>query len=124
MSANHTALHTAGIAAIRKHPAIGRAPDLVVYLNSRTQFVNGSARAMPGLTTGATDLICILAPHGRLMAVECKTGDAETTDKQDMFIALVRKMGGFATVIRFQSEAEAVQLFLAALTRARLGMSE
>ncbi len=121
-AANHTALHKQCVNEIRK--ALGRESDFTLWENSKVQIVKGEPRAMPGLTKGASDMLGILAPHGRLVALEMKTGKAVPTDEQKMFLELVRKRGGFACIVQADSVDDAVERARAALTRARLGMTE
>ncbi len=120
--ANHTALHKECVNEIRK--ALGREQDFTLWENSKVQIVKGEPRAMPGLTKGASDMLGILAPHGRLVALEMKTGSARPTDEQRMFLELVRKRGGFACVVHADSKEEAVTNARAALERARMGFNE
>ncbi len=120
--ANHTQTHKLCVNAIRK--ALGRESDFTLWENSKVQIVQGQARAMPGLTKGASDMLGILAPHGRLVALEMKTGKAVPTDEQRMFLELVRKRGGFACIVHADSEDEAVANARAALDRARQGLPE
>ncbi len=121
-SANHTALHKQCVNEIRK--ALGRESDFTLWENSKVQIVKGAPRAMPGLTKGASDMLGILAPCGRLFTIEMKTGSARPTEEQTMFIELIRKRGGFACIVQADSVEEAVEKARAALTRARLGMTE
>lgn len=115
-AANHTAQHKLIVNEIRKR--LGREQDFTLWENSKVQIVKGEPRAMPGLTTGASDLLGILAPHGRLVALEVKTGKAVATEEQRMFMDLVRSRGGFACIVHTPEEA------VAALFRARDGKSE
>lgn len=121
-NANHSATHKSGINAIRK--ALGRELDLTLWENSKVQIVRGEARAMPGLVKGASDLLGLLSPNGRLIAWECKTGKAVPTEEQRMFLDLVRKRGGFACILHFDSDEQAIQVARDALARARAGESE
>lgn len=98
--------------------ALGREEDFTLWLNARVVFVKGQPRAKPGLGTGSSDLIGILAPHGKIVALEAKTGNATTTKEQKQFLALVRKRGGFAATFRSVDEA------LQAVERARRGESQ
>lgn len=99
--------------------ALGREPDLVLWRNNVgvANHTNGIATRY-GLCVGSSDLIGILAPHGRFIALEVKTNRGCTTPEQDLFLALVRRKGGFACVVR--SVSDAVQ----ALQRARNGATE
>lgn len=98
--------------------ALGMEPDFTMWLNAKVTYVDGQPRAKPGLGKGSTDLIGILAPSGRLVALEAKTGDAVPTREQRMFMELIRKRGGFSAVFHSVQEAKA------ALDRARNGQSQ
>lgn len=97
---------------------LGREPDFTIWSNSKVTFTRGKRVAKPGLQVGASDLIGILSPQGRLVALEAKTGDAVPSREQRLFMALVRRRGGFAAVFRTKEEARA------ALERARRGEFE
>lgn len=97
---------------------LGTEPGLTLWLNARVTYVHGQPRAKPGLGTGSTDIIGILAPQGRLIALEGKTGNAVPTKEQKMFMELIRKRGGFACVFHTKEEARE------AIARARKGHSE
>jgi hypothetical protein len=63
-----------------------------------------------GLAVGSSDLIGILRPSGRFVALEVKTATGRTTKDQDLFLNLVRGAGGFACVVRSVDEArEAIE---------------
>lgn len=100
-------------------------PDLVLWVNPRgvATFADASGvvrrRVDYGLAKGASDILGILAIKigygearwpdyalGRFIALEIKTGNATRTKHQRMFQEIVRKLGGFATVIRQRSEAK------------------
>lgn len=103
--------------------ALGIEPDLVLWRNStgvaRHPDTRGHVRAQRfGLAVGSADLVGILGPSGRFFALEVKTPDGRLTSEQSAWLALVRKRGGFAAVVRSRDEA------LAALQRARTGASE
>ncbi len=101
--------------AIRK--VLARLPDLILWRNNTgaTRVQNRIIRF--GLCVGSSDLVGILAPAGRLVALEVKSSAGRTTPAQEVFLALVRKHGGFAAVVRSVPEA------LAAIDRARRGAS-
>ena len=71
-----------------------------------------------GLTKGASDLLGVLAPDGRIVAIELKSARGRTTPEQDAFLAGIRAFGGFACVVRSADEARA------AIERARKGEME
>lgn len=99
--------------------ALGREPDLTLWRNN-TGHANyatdaGDRTVRYGLARGSADLIGVLAPSGRFVALEVKRPGGKLTDEQSMFLALVRKRGGFACVV------ESVEAARAAIGRARLG---
>lgn len=110
--------------------ALGEEPDLVLWRNTAgvTQEwdpSSGASRTIRyGLTVGAADLIGILhvvaggRELGRFFALEVKTPTGRVRPEQTTWLALVRRMGGFAAVVRSVEEAKA------ALARARNGESE
>ena len=51
-------------------------------------------------TPGVSDVLCVLSPHGRLGAIECKVGRNRTSEAQEAFLANVRAAGGLAVVVR------------------------
>lgn len=110
--------------------ALGDEPDLVLWRNTTGQTEewnpsDGSARTMRyGLAVGSADLVGILRvqPHdrrvGMFFALEVKTATGRVRPEQTTWLELVRRMGGFAAVVRSVDEAKA------ALERARNGESE
>lgn len=103
--------------------ALGREPDLVIWRNETGVAEHLDRRGRKGhvrygLCRGSSDLIGILKPSGRFFALELKTAIGKVTDEQDLFLRLIRRMGGFACVVRSVEEARD------ALTRAREGLCE
>jgi hypothetical protein len=71
----------------------------------------GKARLIRFGAPGASDILAILPPHGRLWAIECKVGRNQPTDDQAAFLANVRAAGGVAILIRSVDElAEAMRV--------------
>lgn len=68
-----------------------------------------------GLGVGSSDLIGVLNPSGRFVALEVKMPRGRVSPEQTTWMDAVRRAGGFAAVVR--SEAEA----LAAIDRAKNG---
>ncbi len=101
--------------------ALGADPALVLWRNNVgvAEHWNGRdvQRVRYGLAPGSADLVGALAPSGRWFALELKTADGRVTAEQETWLALVRRMGGFAAVVRSVPEA------LAALKRAKGGAS-
>lgn len=61
-----------------------------------------------GLGLGAADLICIVPPHGRFVAIEMKSPKGRVADEQYAWLSQVRKYGGVAGVARSVDEAFAL----------------
>lgn len=90
---------------IRLH--LGSKPDLVLFRNQSGFVDRGGGRAERyGLTKGASDLIGVLAPNGRIFCCEVKAPGARETPEQKLFRELVTRMGGYACVARSVEEAE------------------
>ena len=102
--------------------ALGSAVDLVLWRNNCgvAEHWDGHdvSRVRYGLAAGSSDLVGVLAPHGRWFALELKTASGRVTPEQTQWLSLVRRMGGFACVVRSVDEAKA------ALVRARGGACE
>lgn len=81
----------------------------------KLKVADGSYRHF-GLPNGSADLIGILG--GRFVALETKTDIGKLSDDQKLWLALVRKRGGFACVVRSVSDA------VSAIQRAREGLYE
>lgn len=115
--------HSAAIRAIRLR--LGRRKDVVLWQNQNgvAAFESG-AKVKYGLVKGASDLVGIIKPSGRWFVVEVKTGDGDTSEAQSMFIALIRNMGGFSTVIYAANPEDAANQAEQALARALAGESE
>lgn len=95
------------LSAIRK--ALGRKPDLALWrLSQGGAMTRGGQTYRAGLSVnGASDLIGVLGPGGRMFALEVKAAKGRVSVEQAMFLALVQHHGGFAAVVRSVEEAEA-----------------
>ena len=90
--------------------ALGAEKDLVLWRNSTGADGEWSARGgvrhmRYGLARGSADLVGILAPHRRLVALEVKTPTGRVAPEQEQWLELVRRMGGFACVVRSVADA-------------------
>lgn len=94
---------------------LGRERDLVLWRNHVGVGEHGGRVRRFGLSIGSSDLIGILAPSGRFVALEVKSARGRVTPEQDLFLTLIQDRGGFAAVVRSVDEARA------ALERARAG---
>jgi hypothetical protein len=57
-------------------------------------------------TRGQSDILGLIPPSGRLIAVECKSSRGRLTDDQRKFLRSISNAGGVALVIRDVSELE------------------
>ncbi len=56
--------------------------------------------------TGVSDILGILPPSGRLLALECKRPGRKPTPEQEMFLDVVRQNGGVAFCVRSLADLE------------------
>lgn len=88
--------------------ALGQRPELVLWRNNTgVALHSGGARVVYGLAPGSSDLIGVLAPSGRFVALEVKSPTGRSSVDQEKFLHLVRSRGGFAAVVRSVDEAHA-----------------
>jgi len=104
--------------------ALGQLPDVRVFRNNvGVADVRGS-KVRFGLAKGSSDLIGFIRHDfngkkiARFVSLEVKTPTGKTTEEQDLWIAAIRRFGGFACVVRSVEDA------LAAIERARKGEYE
>jgi len=103
--------------------ALGEEHDLTLWRNNvgvaeMWSSAGKSQRVSYGLCVGSSDLIGLLSPAGRFVALEVKRPGEKPTQEQVKFMQHVRQMGGFAAVVCSADEARA------AVQRARQGASE
>ncbi len=88
--------------------ALGNVADFRVWRNNSGALQDVTGRLVKyGLAPGSADLVGILAPTGRLVALEVKTdrrGSKQTPD-QENWGRVVREMGGVYEVVRSVEEA-------------------
>jgi hypothetical protein len=75
------------------------------YLNERTGRAYVVPYGFPGPV--APDLLAAIAPHGKLLGLEAKTGDATTTPAQRAVHEALRAVGVAVHVVRSVAEARA-----------------
>lgn len=56
---------------------------------------------------GTPDLLCVLPPSGRLLAVECKTGTGRVSGAQRAWMEAAERAGATCLVVRDVKELEA-----------------
>jgi hypothetical protein len=98
--------------------ALGQEPDVRVWRNECGVAVHRGRHVRYGLVRGSSDLILILKPLGRFLALEVKLPKGRISVEQEQFLEVVRRFGGFGAVVRSVEDARA------ALDRARRGESE
>lgn len=84
---------------------LGSEPDVRLFENPRGY--DERAKATYGLAVGAGDLIGLMKPSGRFLALEVKTGTARPTKEQQNFLDMVNAFGGVGRVVRSVAEARA-----------------
>lgn len=101
---------------------LGTEPGLTLFRNetgvAKHQLRHRTGHVRYGLCKGSSDLVGILAPTGRFIALEIKTPQGRATREQLQFLELIRKRGGFACIVRSVEDARG------AIQRARRGERE
>jgi hypothetical protein len=87
--------------------ALRQEPDVLVWRNTTGVTEHDGRRVTYGLALGSSDLIGLLGPHGRFVALEVKTPAGRVTEHQARFLARVRHHGGIAAVVRSVADARA-----------------
>jgi hypothetical protein len=108
-----SAAHTALVRAILAE--CGSLPGVVLGANAsgRAAYMSESGRRFrvpygwPDPRGGGPDLLAAVAPHGRLIALECKTGRATTTKAQRACHDALRAVGVAVYIVRNTGEARA-----------------
>jgi hypothetical protein len=87
---HHNEAHSSLVRQIRLDAA--DEPDVILWPNSKGTMRGDKYVSLPGLATGASDLIGMAG--GRFLAIEVKTGKGRLTPEQVLFLKLVNKNGG------------------------------
>jgi hypothetical protein len=87
--------------------ALRQEPDVLVWRNTVGVGEDDGRRVTYGLALGSSDLVGLLGPHGRFVALEVKTPAGRLTEHQVRFLERVRQRGGIAAVVRSVAEARA-----------------
>ena len=92
--------------------ALNRLPDVVAVRNANlgpvTPLHAPGQVLRAGLGPGSADIVALLAPSGRLLALECKHPGQRPTPEQRAWLSCVRRYGAVAEVIHSVEEALAV----------------
>jgi hypothetical protein len=78
--------------------ALRAEPDLLVWRNTVGVGEHDGRRVTYGLALGSSDLIGLLGPHGRFVALKVKAADGRVTEHQLRFLERLRRQGGIAAV--------------------------
>lgn len=106
----------------RIEAAIGAEPDFLLFRNSvgkaRHVSRDGEEFHVPyGLGKGSPDLVGILGPSGRWVALEIKCPGEEATDEQKQVHTVWRRFGAFVAVVTSPDQARAALNEVRALPR-------
>lgn len=100
--------------------ALGRERGVLLWRNSVGTAEHwtgtGVQRVRYGLAPGSADLVGLV--DGRFFALEIKAPGGRVAPEQEQWLALVRRNGGFAAVVRSADEARAC------VERCRAGASQ
>lgn len=89
--------------------SLGARPDLRLFRNEVGRAVDPrtGAHVTFGLCVGSSDLVGIVLPRGRFLALEVKSPTGKLTPQQRAFLAMVNAMGGVGREVRSLEEANA-----------------
>ena len=79
---------------------IGSRPDLRVWRNNTGQMPTPDGRVIRFGLPGSADILGILKPHGRFLAIECKTEIGRQSEHQKAFQAMIESHGGLYILAR------------------------
>lgn len=87
----------------------GQMPDVVVWKNNTGVglAIDNPARHVRFGLNGSGDILGVVAPHGRLLAVEAKTGGGTQSKPQKAFQRAIESVGGVYVVARSVADARA-----------------
>lgn len=89
--------------------ALGARSDVRIFRNDVGRALDpktGTYLAF-GLCVGSSDLIGIVKPRGRFLALEVKSATGQPTPQQTAFIEMVNNCGGVGRIVRSVEEAQA-----------------
>lgn len=85
--------------------ALGALRTLRVWRNNSGGLRDGNGRLIRFGLKGSADIIGIMAPYGRFLAVETKAPDGVLSEQQERFRDMVIAMGGVYIVARSAFDA-------------------
>lgn len=87
--------------------ALGSRPELRIFRNNvgLARDPNSGQHLRFGLVAGASDLLGLVKPRGRFLALEVKSEKGRVRPEQQAFIDMVNNMGGVGRVVRSVEQA-------------------
>lgn len=79
--------------------ALSRKPNVRAWKNETGMAFRGDAPIRFGLK-GSADILGIIGPSGRFLAIECKVGKDKQREEQKNFEAMITKLGGLYILAR------------------------
>lgn len=84
---------------------LGALPGLTIWRNNSGALVDQRGQLVRYGQPGSADVLGILAPAGRLLAIEVKAARGKLSDRQIAWGAMIRNHGGVYIVARSVDEA-------------------
>jgi hypothetical protein len=88
--------------------ALGRRSDVLVWNNPTGMFVPFGRENSPPVRCGIpgqADILAVVAPLGRLVGIECKTGSGRQSEAQTNWQKAMESRGGIYGVVRSVDDA-------------------
>jgi hypothetical protein len=79
---------------------IGSRNDVRVWRNNTGTLIDSLGRPVKFGLVGSADILGIIAPQGRFLAIECKTRTGKQSDQQRNFQKMIEAMGGIYILAR------------------------
>lgn len=102
---NHTALVKGCLHWLELH-------KVDAWLNNTGALRDKTGRPVRFGLPGSADILGMMAPWGRIIAIECKTGDGRLSPAQEAFRDMVRRNGGIYLVAREVTDLQALVQYL------------
>lgn len=80
--------------------AIGGRPDVRVWRNNTGCLIDDRGRPVKFGLQGSADIIGLIKPSGRFLAIECKMPKGHQSDQQKAFQSMIESMGGVYVLAR------------------------
>ncbi len=87
--------------------ALSAEPDFICWRNNTGKLADVNGRWVTyGLGVGSADIVGVLAPWGRFVALEVKTAKGKLRETQEHWQCAVLRRGGFCETVRSVEEAK------------------